>query len=159
MLARIGLMVDVSSVLPLVACKCSVMNAPVLSNECTCVHFWTLSAKLPSKSEHPRLFHTQPAQRLDYVCGVAAIWGSSKAGVSSTGRLRPFVRIGFRYRVIINCQPRKCPHCLQGPFKVFAVLSGNRSSARVRTPCLGRASVSAQRQPLLIEVRDHPRVT
>ena len=31
--------------------------------------------------------HAQPAQRLDYVCAVAAISGSRKAGVSSTDQL------------------------------------------------------------------------
>ena len=87
MLASIGVMVDSSRVLPLLACMCSIMNVPVLNNECACVHFWMSSAKLPSKSEHPRLCHTQPAQRLDYVHGAAAILGSRKAGVSSTDRL------------------------------------------------------------------------
>ena len=86
MLAGIGSMVDSARVLPLLACQCSIMNAPMFNNERTCVHLWTLSAELPSKSEHPRLCHTQPAQRLDYVYGVAAISGSRKVGVSSTDR-------------------------------------------------------------------------
>ena len=112
--------------------------------------------------------HTQPAQRLDYVCGVAAISGSRKAGVSSTDQLCGLQAVREnRLQVPSDYQlsalqtpalPSSSRHGLCCSFRKPQLNAGTSAVSRSRLS-LGLASVSVQRQPLLIEVRDHPRVT